>query len=682
MNKSTVMPNRLASEKSPYLLQHQYNPVNWYPWGEEAFIKAREEDKPIFLSIGYSTCHWCHVMEKESFEDDEVAKYMNEYFIAIKVDKEERPDIDSIYMNVCQKLTGSGGWPLTLFLMPNGEPFYAGTYFPKRSTSYMPGLLDLLATVKEKWNDGRKELEISASEITKALTYENVNREIDSITPSMIKKAAGSLQLHFDKEYGGFSKEPKFPSPHNLMFLLRYSVLYDNKESAKIVMKTLNSMYFGGIFDHIGYGFSRYSTDRRWLVPHFEKMLYDNGLLIISYLEAYQLTKEESYKKIAELTMEYVIREMMSSEGGFYCAQDADSDGIEGKYYIFTKEELLHLLGDEDGEYYCRYYGITTEGNFEGKSIPNRLHIKGDISNEFLDDRIKNLSKKVFSYRLERTKLHKDDKILASWNGIMMVAFSMAYNILGEKRYLDIAMKVHEFIENKLSNGNKLSVHFRDNVASGTGHIDDYAYCIWGLIELYKASFRPKYLKKALDLNKELTEHFFDFEEGGFYLYSDEGEQLIYRPKEIYDGAMPSGNSVELYNLIQLNSITSDVKLTRILNKHIMFMGRSIGDYPSAHVFGVMSGMLYSNNGKELICVVNDDNQIDEIKGILRDKYLPGLVTIIKTPSNEKELETIIPFIQEYKIEGKLPAFYLCENHSCKAPFYDVKELFDIISKL
>lgn len=621
-------------------------------------------------------------MEKESFEDEEVAKSMNESFVAIKVDKEERPDIDSIYMNVCQKLTGSGGWPLTLFLMPNGEPFYAGTYFPKRSNSYMPGLLDLLATVKEKWSDGRKELEISASEIIKALAYEAVNHEIDSITHSMIKKAAGSFHLHFDKEYGGFSKAPKFPSPHNLMFLLCYSVLYDNKESVRIVNKTLDSMYFGGIFDHIGFGFSRYSTDRKWLVPHFEKMLYDNGLLIISYLEAYQLTKEESYKKIAELTMEYVIREMMSSEGGFYCAQDADSDGVEGKYYVFTKDELVKLLGENDGDYFCRYYAISKEGNFEGKSIPNRLHVIGNISNEFKDDRIKELSKKVFSYRLERTKLHKDDKILASWNGIMMVAFSMAYNILGEKRYLDIAIKIEDFIENKLSNGNKLSVHYRDNIASGTGHIDDYAYCIWGLIELYKASFLPKYLKKALDLNKELTEHFFDYEEGGFYLYSDEGEQLIHRPKEVYDGAMPSGNSVELYNLIQLNSITSDDNLIDVLNKQIMFMGRSIGDYPSAHVFGVMAGMLYSNNRKELICVVNDENHIDEIRVILSKRYLPSLNTIIKSPSNAKELETIIPFIKEYKIDGKLPAFYLCENHSCKAPFYDIEELSSLINNL
>ncbi len=621
-------------------------------------------------------------MEKESFEDEEVAKYMNESFVAIKVDKEERPDIDSIYMNVCQKLTGSGGWPLTVFLMPNGEPFFAGTYFPKKSNYYMTGLMDLLAAVKEKWNNGRNDLEVSASEITKALTYQDINKEIDSITPSMIKKAAGSLHMHFDKKYGGFSKEPKFPSPHNLMFLLRYSVLYDHKESANIVMKTLDSMYYGGLFDHIGYGFSRYSTDRKWLVPHFEKMLYDNGLLIISYLEAYQLTKEESYKKIAELTMDYLIREMRSSEGGFYCAQDADSEGVEGKYYVFTKEELIGLLGEEDGEYFCEYYGITAEGNFEGKSIPNRLHSRDGISKEFLDDRIKELSKKVFSYRLKRTKLHKDDKVLVSWNGIMMVAFSMANNILGEKRYLDIAVKVHEFIENKLSSGNKLYVHYRDNVASGTGHIDDYAYYIWGLIELYKASFCPKYLRKAIDLNDELIEHFFDHEEGGFYLYSDEGEQLIYRPKEIYDGAMPSGNAVELFNLIQLNSITSDNKLIDILNKQITFMGRSIGNYPGGHIFSVMAGMLNSNIRKELICVVDSEEQIEDIKQILLNKYLPNLMTIIKTPSNETELEQIIPFIREYKTDGKLPAFYLCENHSCKAPFYNIDELEYVISTL
>lgn len=696
MNKGTQttrIPNKLAEEKSPYLLQHAYNPVNWYPWGEEAFTKSKQEDKPIFLSIGYSTCHWCHVMAHESFEDEEVADYMNRYFIAIKVDKEERPDVDSIYMSVCQKLNGNGGWPLTIFMLPNQKPFFAGTYFPKRSRNQMPGLMNLLEAVKEKWETSRKEILQSSESITNALKQENMQTNSPgNFTKELPKQVTRSLSNNFDKEYGGFGLAPKFPSPHNLMYLLRVAYYEQNHEALEMVEKTLDSMYQGGIFDHIGYGFSRYSTDQKWLVPHFEKMLYDNGLLIITYLEAYQITKKKHYKQIAEMTLEYVLRELTGEQGGFYCAQDADSEGVEGKYYVFTPEEIIGVLGQEDGKYFNEYYDITKQGNFEGESIPNRIHVQKEepliesqqansAVHNLENERITQLRKIIYEYRLHRTKLHKDDKILTSWNGIMIVAFAKAYQILQDDQYLIAAQRADQFLQDKLCKDDRLFVHYRDGDSIGSGHIDDYAFYIWALISLYEATLELNYLGRAIKYTKVLIEQFFDAKRGGFYLYAEDAEALINRPKEVYDGAIPSGNSVAAYVLLKLADLTGDVELIQVADKQMEFIARSITDYPSGHCFAMMAVILKLYPTKELVCVVTNSREMKEVKKLLAKHFLPNVTILVKAAEDLDQLEEIAEFTKEYEMKGELSTFYLCENYVCLAPFHDVEILESLLTK-
>lgn len=679
MNNKKESSNRLINEKSPYLLQHAYNPVNWFPWGQEAFDKAKAEDKPVFLSIGYSTCHWCHVMEKESFEDEEVAEYLNDNFVAIKVDKEERPDIDSIYMSVCQRITGSGGWPLTIVMFPNQKPLFAGTYFPKKSKHYRIGLLELLETIVDKWETDKESLIESSKKITDAIKEEYEENISDKITSKeIVQRAIKQLTENFKKKYGGFGTAPKFPTPHNLMFLLRVAYHEKNQMALRMVEKTLESMYQGGIFDHLGYGFSRYSTDEKWLVPHFEKMLYDNGLLIMSYLEAYQFTSKKHFKQIAEMTMEYVLRELTDEQGGFYCAQDADSEGVEGKYYVFTPDEIIKLLGEEDGRYFNKYYDITNKGNFEGKSIPNRLHQTTEqlFQNENLEnDRITILRKKVFEYRLQRTKLHKDDKILTSWNGLMIVAFSKAYRIVGKHEYLQAARKAEQFVRENLSKGNRLYVRYRDQDASENGHLDDYAFYIWALLELYEATFEVEYLERGIIFSDIMIQQFFDEKEGGFYLYAKDSEELIHRPKEIYDGAIPSGNSVAAYILLKLSAYTGNTNFTQTAEKQLGYIGARIEQYPSAYCFSLIGFMLKLYPTKELVCVAENSHDVEELKERLSKYFLPDITVLVKYPEISNRLETVAEYIKNYKIKDREITFYLCENQSCMAPFHDIDKL-------
>ena len=650
-------------------------------------------------------------MAHESFEDQEVADYLNNHFVAIKVDKEERPDVDSIYMTVCQNLTGSGGWPLTIFMFPDQKPFFAGTYYPKRSRYNMPGILDLLEAVHEKWETEREELLRTSEGITSSLK-EHRNREVSEgqITEELFVNGAHSLISHFDSQYGGFGRAPKFPTPHNLMFLLR-SYYYKREDKAlKVVEKTLNSMYKGGIFDHIGYGFSRYSTDSKWLVPHFEKMLYDNGLLVLTYLETYQITKKEHYKQIAEMTMEYVLRELTSNEGGFYCAQDADSEGVEGKYYVFTPEEIIDLLGKDDGSFFNEYYGITSKGNFEGKSIPNRLH--GDIVNStsaksrdklfgnplfyqlgipvtpeqnnrtnLLEERIGGLRIKVLNYRAHRTSLHKDDKILTSWNGIMIGAFAKAYKILRDKRYLQAAVKAEEFIGEHLIKGDDLYVLYREGSAKGTGHIDDYAFYCLALIELYDATLDIQYLSKAFRFSQILIRKFFDKDSGGFYLYAEDAETLIHRPKEIYDGAIPSGNSVAAYVLLKLSAYTAKAELIQAADKQNAYIAGIIEDYPSAYCFALMALGMAVYKTRELICVLPDASFIEGVQELLSRHFLPDVTVLVKTKENQEQLKALAVFTEDYKIDEKTPAYYLCENYACRAPVNNLKELENLLIK-
>ena len=667
-------PNKLINEKSPYLLQHAYNPINWYGWGNEAFEKAKNEDKPIFLSIGYSTCHWCHVMAHESFEDTEVAKIINDNFIAIKVDREERPDVDSVYMTVCQALTNHGGWPLTIIMTPDQKPFFAGTYFPKKSRYNMPGLTDILYSIITHWKDNKSKLISTSESILAELDkyYEGENNDT-KLTSKVLANGYSQLSRVFDKKHGGFGAAPKFPTPHKIMFLLRYYKTHKDIKALEMAEKTLDCMYKGGIFDHIGFGFSRYSTDNKWLVPHFEKMLYDNALLIIAYLEGYEITKNELYKNVAMKALEYVFRELANENGGFYCAEDADSEGEEGKYYVFNPLEILEVLGEEDGTYFNEYLDITTDGNFEGKSIPNLIN-----NSEFNEDndRIRDLSEKVLEYRSKRMKLHKDDKILTSWNGLMIAALGKAYKVLEDERYFEYAKKAVNFIFDNLIDENKrLFARYRDEESRHKAYLDDYAFLCFGLIELYESSFDITFLKKAIDLNEEMINLFWDDEKQGFFLYGEDSEKLIARPKELFDGAIPSGNSVAAYNLIKLARITGEANLEDIAEKQLDFICGSIFSEEINHSFFLISASFALNKSKELICVIKDKSDEEKVKDLLSEKQTFNLTTIIKNDENKEEIEAIIPFIKDYDFVNDKSTYYLCEGKSCLAPVNEINEL-------
>lgn len=666
-------PNHLIHELSPYLLQHAYNPVNWYPWSEEAFAKAKTEDKPIFLSIGYSTCHWCHVMEDESFEDEEVATYLNEYFVSIKVDREERPDIDSVYMTVCQSLTGQGGWPLTILMTPEGHPFYAGTYFPKQSRYGRPGLMDILKSLIKTWQNHREKIEEVSSDIQAHLT--DLSTHIPSqteLSPTLFKNALQHFKAIYDFEFGGFGEAPKFPTPHRLMYLLRT----DDEEAIEMVKKTLDQMYKGGLFDHIGYGFSRYSTDEAWLVPHFEKMLYDNALLIMTYLEAYEVTKEKRYLMIATKTLDYVLRNLHHQEGGFYCAEDADSEGEEGKYYLFTDEEIIKLLGKEQGEFFNHYYNVTSEGNFEGKTILNRLH----TSIELDEEKIEPLREKVLAYRASRYHLHKDDKILTSWNGLMLVALAKAYRVTQEEKYESLIHETITFINENLLDQGRLLARFREGKSHFLGYLDDYAFYVYGLIESYQSTFNTDYLSLAIKLTRDMIELFKDVEAGGYYLYGKDAETLMIRPKETYDGAMPSGNSVAAYNLIRLARLTGDVDLEKEAMEQLQFMATHATHYEISHAFYLIAAKFAIESSQELIAVLPQAQMLNDFKSFLSTNPLFHLTVVVKTKENELELNQLIPYLSNYAYSSQ-PAFYVCEGGSCRQPIHDLKQLNEVFKK-
>lgn len=673
--------NRLINEKSPYLIQHAYNPINWYPWGEEAFEDAKKEDKPIFLSIGYSTCHWCHVMAHESFEDENVAAILNKFFISIKLDREERPDVDSVYMTVCQALTGSGGWPLTIIMTPNQKPFFAGTYFPKTSRYGMPGLIEILESVATQWKNSKEKLINSSDNILKELGKFFVSESNDTkLSEKNLKNGYNQLLKSFDIKYGGFSPAPKFPTPHKLMFLLRYYKMYDETNALEMVETTLGSMYRGGLFDHIGYGFSRYSTDDKYLVPHFEKMLYDNALLVISYLEAYEITKNPLYKDISIKSLEYVFRELTSNEGGVYCAQDADSEGEEGKYYVFTPDEIKIILGEEDGNYFNEYYDITDEGNFEGKSIPNL--IKNSNYNK-KDEKIDVLAQNILDYRNERYSLHKDDKILTSWNGLMIAALSKAYKVLEDEKYLEYAKKAIDFIYNNLVDSKgRLFARYREKEAKYKAILDDYAFLTYGLIELYESSYEILYLKKAIDLTEAMIDLFFDEKNAGFFLYGKDSEKLIARPKELFDGAIPSGNSVAAYNLIRLARITGKSLFEEISKDVLDYIAGSIISEEINHSFFLIASSFALNKTKELICVIKDESEKEKIKDTLSDMQAFNLTVIIKNEENSSELEELIPYTKDYTLKDNKATYYLCEGNSCFPPTNNLNEILAKFHKI
>ncbi len=672
--------NRLIHEKSPYLLQHAHNPVDWYPWGEEAFQKAKAEGKPIFLSIGYSTCHWCHVMAHESFEDAETAEALNRNFVCIKVDREERPDVDAVYMSFCQAMTGSGGWPLTILMTPDQKPFWAGTYLPKISRYGTMGFLDLLDTVARQWKLNREKFTSAGNEVVTAVLRQTQERPRTpaEVGRESLREAHLWFQRAYDERWGGFGGAPKFPSPHNLLFLLEYASLEDEKNAQTMVENTLTQMYRGGIFDHLGGGFSRYSTDEKWLIPHFEKMLYDNALLADAYLKAFRMTGRPLYRRVAEQTFGYVLRELTDKDGGFYCGQDADSEGVEGKYYALVPEEIRSVLGPDDADIFCTWFGITEEGNFDGQSIPNLIN---NPKFEEAPPRIGELCSKMYKYRQKRTRLQTDDKVLPSWNALMIAALADAWRLLCEPVHRDAAEKAVGFLAEHLTDSSQRLLHsWRDGKAGGSGQLDEYAFLSFALLKLYDATFNADYLRRAAEISGQMIEHFFDKDGGGFFLYADDSEQLITRPKEVYDGAMPSGNSVAALTLSRLSSLTGNQKWTEYREKQLAFLSGHIREYPAGYAAALLAFLPNLYSSRELVCVTAENQVIPEIQEFLRKNDLPLLSVLVKTRENETTLADAAPFTADYPFPKDGAAYYLCKNGACAAPVASLQELKQLLS--
>ena len=677
-DKKNIRLNHLIHEKSPYLLQHVENPVDWYPWGEEAFQKAKKEDKPIFLSIGYATCHWCHVMAHESFEDEEVARVLNRSFVAIKVDREERPDVDQIYMSVCQALTGQGGWPLSIFMTSEGGPFFAGTYFPKQGRMGMPGFIDLLQRIAAAWQTEREKILQGSAEIRRVIRQEAGPAAEGSATQAELRKAYAQLSRSFDVTWGGFGKAPKFPSPHHLTYLLRWQKRNQDPQAAEMVIKTLEAMRQGGIFDHLGFGFHRYSVDERWLVPHFEKMLYDQAMLAMAYLEAYQALGKENFAETAREIFAYVLRDMTSPEGGFYSAEDADSEGREGLFYVWTPAEVKKHLGAESGDLFCRFYGITPEGNFEdGLSIPH-VSISGEAFAAREKIPVSNLSKilaeareKLFQVRAKRVHPLKDDKILTAWNGLMIAALSKGFSALQDPAFSSAAEKAADFILRRMRPASgRLQRRYRLGHIAYPGYLDDYACFIWGLIELYEATFNPRYLAAAVELHRIQIELFWDDSGGGFFMTAKDGEELIARPKDLYDGAAPSGNSVAFLNLLRLGRMCGNPDWEKMADRMIRSFAGSIGEYPMAHTH-LMIGLDYLLGPTQEIVIAGDpqDRTTREIITYLQQKFLPFKILLLR-PDGEaaRGIFSLCPFLEAMKPGKDGVSVYICEGYSCKTP--------------
>jgi uncharacterized protein YyaL (SSP411 family) len=680
--------NHLALEKSPYLIQHADNPVDWYPWNEEAFSKAIDEDKPVFLSIGYSACHWCQVMEEESFRDEEVAEFLNGHFVAVKVDREERPDIDNIYMTVCQALTGSGGWPLTIIMTPDKKPFFAGTYFPKHSRSGHPGLIDILHQVSDLWNRDRDALTGTGNKVTEAIMQSSNTSQAGSLGLETLENAYQGFLKGFDEAHGGFGKAPKFPSPHNISFLLRWWERTGEPKALEMALKTLDAMWQGGMYDHLGFGFHRYSTDQRWLVPHFEKMLYDQAMLSIAYIEAFQSTGDQRFKRVAEEVIDYVFRILTSPEGGFYSSENADSEGEEGKFYAWTLQEVKSILGEERGELFCRFYGVDEAGNLhDGKNVLHRTWKISDFAKNLgimpveLEEELDRSREELLSFRESRVRPSMDDKILTDWNGLMIVALAKASKAFGEPEYSRAADKAARFILATLKRTDGRLLHrFREGEAGIPGFLDDYAFFVWGLIELYETTFETFYLREALSLTEDMFKLFWDEENGGFYFTAIDGEELITRTKEAYDGAVPSGNSVAALNLLRLNRMTMRSDLQQNASALMQSFGAVINNYPTGFS-QFLAALDFELGPSQEIVVAGDleDEDTERMLNIIRTSFLPRKVVLLHPQRGSEEIEEIAPFVKEQgKLDGEV-SVYVCENFACKLPVNDESELISLL---
>lgn len=688
--------NHLIGQKSPYLLQHAHNPVDWYPWGDEAFNKALREDKLIFLSIGYSTCHWCHVMETESFASGEVAEILNRSFISIKVDREERPDIDTVYMAVCQGLSGSGGWPLTIIMTPGKKPFFATTYIPMESRFGMLGMVEVLPKIEDLWKNSRSDIASSADKVS-AVLKQNADIKFKSeIGPGLPGKASSEIASTFDSVNGGYGNAPKFPSAHRLIFLLRYSQLHGDSGLLKQVESTLEKMSAGGIYDQLGGGFHRYSTDEKWLLPHFEKMLYDQAMLAMAYTEAYQATGREDFAATAGDILNYVIRDMTSPEGAFYSAEDADSEGEEGKFYLWDYKELFAVLPKDDALLAVRYFNVDDEGNFtdpiQGDTAKNILHLnktKARISAEFevspqdLESRLSGIRTKLFQHRGKRVRPSKDTKILADWNGLMIAAFAKAAGVFNSGEYLRTAVRAADFALGKMRNPQGGLLHrCMDGELAGEGQLDDYVFMVWGLIELYEAGFDDRYLKGALELNRIAISNFRDPVHGNYYMTGEKSEKMIFRPRVNFDGALPSGNSVQVMNLLRLSGFTANSDFEIMADETLKASAELINRYPGSFT-NYLSALLYSENSSEIvICGKREDKNVAEYANVLRKKYLP-FKSLLFAPGNDPDaaIFKIADFAKDYKLLDGKTTVHVCRKHVCRKPVTDIEEALAVMGK-
>jgi uncharacterized protein YyaL (SSP411 family) len=691
------MSNHLRNETSPYLRQHADNPVDWYPWGQDAFDKAQREDKPIFLSIGYSTCHWCHVMAHESFEHPEVAKLMNEAFVSIKVDREERPDIDSVYMKACQVMTGTGGWPLTVILTPDKKPFFATTYVPRESRFGLEGMMELVPHIRDIWAMRRGETLSLSDKVTTLLQQVPENTAGEEPGEATLKLAHEQLAQSFDAEQGGFSRAPKFPTPTNLLFLLRYWKRSGDKTALDMVEKTLQGMRRGGIYDHVGFGFHRYSTDSEWLLPHFEKMLYDQALLAMAYIEAYQATGTEDYGKTAREIFTYVLRDMTGPEGGFFSAEDADSEGEEGKFYLWTQEQVREAVGDEDADFINRAFNIQKDGNFAGeangkKSGANILHLRkplDEIASDLnlfrqdFDTRLKMARQKLFNYRAKRVHPLKDDKILTDWNGLMIAALAKGAQAFDEPEYAEAACRAADFILGNMRRADGRLWHRHRGEWTGVdANLDDYAFLVWGLIELYEATFDTSHLQYALELSDDMVRHFWDDDGGGLYLVPDDGERLLVRKKDIHDTALPSGNSVAMLNLLRLGRMTGNSDLEERAAKIGRAFSVSVKESPAAYTQLMVALDFAIGPSYEVVVAGNPDAEDTRtMTRELRRRFLPNKVVLLNHSDRDvPEIVKLAEFTKNQSSIGGKATAYVCVNHSCKSPTTDVNKMFELFN--
>ena len=734
-----VMPqetytNRLAQEKSPYLLQHAHNPVDWYPWGEEAFRKAREEHKPIFLSIGYSTCHWCHVMEEESFVNPEIAKILNEYFVSIKVDREERPDVDHIYMQAVMAMTGSGGWPMSIFLTPDLKPFYGGTYFPPTDKWGRSGFITVLNAIHQKWLSGREDLIKSGEELAQAIQTETSQQSArHELNEKTLRVAYEQLESRFDNDKGGFGEAPKFPQGHILSFLLRYWKRTGESEALQMVEKTLDEMAGGGMYDQIGGGFHRYSTDHKWHVPHFEKMLYDQAILARSYLEAYQATGKTEYARIAREIFDYVLRDMTGPEGAFYSAEDADSapdsskpgEKKEGAFYVWSQNEILTALGNKKGEIFNYHFGVEPNGNaaedphgeFGGKNILFAARTLEETAKKFgkpeseIEHSISDSKKMLFALRAKRPRPHLDDKVLTDWNGLMILSLAYGARILEDDHYLSAAKRAADFIlENMASTviaspakrgaaiseiasvaslprndkHRRLMHRYREGDISVTGFLEDYAFFANGLFELYEATFDPRYLEEAKFFSEETIKLFWDESRGGFFLTGRDAEKLISRTKDFYDGAIPSGNSIATLALFRIGRLTMDRSFEERAQKTLEAFSAQLAQYPSGFSQMMIALDFAIGPTREIVIAGNEkDEKVSEMIREINSRFLPNQIVVFH-PSGGKgaqKIENFSPFVKnQTALEGKATA-YVCKNYVCELPVTEIESLKKLLEK-